>query len=681
MKLPLLLLALLISASAPALAGTPTPPKDDPPRIDLPPLPPVPGLRVGTDVEAPRPPATPPVADADMTALLQKIGWKPIENGGLISLQGPDKGYIPGSYVTKARFDWQNGKLVYKDAAPIGADVLPKALQGVWAFVSAAKTPPEEAGKLLAAWGVPPSVDGRKVVQPDGKATYYGQMLAWIYAAKPEAVKRASVQRLSQGLDKLTAAYQQAFFGQSADVALVTLDEAKKILFLPARPGETPLDAKPYQDLRAQIDGMRTKIQADIVDARGAKDEARLKESEAALATLNQLERQRYSGGLVLPPVPAPGAAPHPGSHHDSPDAPDAAAPYTPLASGLPGLLRALDRINGTPLTADQQENLIKSFPMGELVWRLGAQDLWRQGLTGKGVKVAVIDGGIAPHAELDASVDSRTNLTPARGTALNDVHGTHVAGIIHALAPDARINGYAVFDNASEPSMRENPEPLIRQAIDKAVADGNRIISMSLGGNGSPSSELARQVERYSNQGVIFIIAAGNERNQRAVEAPSVAPNALTVGSLDAAGRMSDYSSFGENFDARKLAYVAKTVFMLPGQNIVSTVPKSPYSFEAHPPPAYDAMSGTSMATPALSGITALLVQSASTVNPVALSGRIEQAYRQSSTPMSLESLPPNVPMDQQFVVVKPLAALDALRTLNAPATAGEPAKKKGQN
>ncbi len=508
-------------------------------------------------------------------------------------------------------------------------------------------------------------------------------MLRWIYAEKPDALKRASVQRLSQGLDKLTDAYERAFLSQSADVALVTLDEAKKLLFLPARPGETPLEMKPYQDLRAQIEGMKTKIQADIVDARGLHDDARLKESQAALATLDQLEKQRYSD-LALPAVPAPGQPPT--NIVRMPLSPSAAAPgaapaYTPLASGLPGLLRTLDRINGAPLTSDQQENLIKSFPMGDLVWRLGAQDLWRQGLTGKGVKVAVIDGGIAPQPELDGSVDGRTNFTNARGTALNDMHGTHVAGIIHALAPDARINGYAVFDNASDPEMRENPEPLIRQAIDKAVADGNRIISMSLGGGGSPSDELAREVEKYSKQGVIFVIAAGNSRNAVGVSAPSVALNALTVGSLDSAGRMSDYSSFGDNFDPRKLAYVAKTVFMTPGQNIVSTVPNSPYSITPNPPPSYAAMSGTSMATPALSGITALLVQSAATVNPVALSGRIEQAYAQTSTPMSMESLPPNIPMDQQFVVVKPLAALNALRTLDAPATAGGPTPKPGSN
>lgn len=67
--------------------------------------------------------------------------------------------------------------------------------------------------------------------------------------------------------------------------------------------------------------------------------------------------------------------------------------------------------------------------------------------------------------------------------------HGTHVSGIIHALAPDAELRGYAVFagDDGND-ALRESPEQPIIDAIHRAVKDGNQVINMS-GGIDSPSS------------------------------------------------------------------------------------------------------------------------------------------------------------------------------------------------
>jgi subtilisin family serine protease len=147
-------------------------------------------------------------------------------------------------------------------------------------------------------------------------------------------------------------------------------------------------------------------------------------------------------------------------------------------------------------------------------------------------------------------------------------------------------------------------------------------------------------------------------------VESPAVAPNALTVGALDGAGRAADFSSYGANYDARKLTHVVKSIFMLPGTNVYSTVMDDGDS-------AYALMDGTSMATPALSGVTALMSQAARTMtaNPVELSARVRAALAEGSEPMSYDKLPSNAPVDQPFLVVKPLQALDALRRQAAPA------------
>jgi 23S rRNA pseudoU1915 N3-methylase RlmH len=657
MKTPLLFAAALLLAPIGASLAQAEKPK---PVLEVPaPLPHVHALVVSPDDKEPEPKSTPPTANAATKTMLAKIGWKAIDNDALVRLTGPEKGYIPGNYLEEAAIEWKKGDLSFKGGNAIDPQLLPLILEGLWTFVSAGKMPPAEAGKALSVMGLPIVIDGRKLVSPDGSATYYGQMLRLIYSEKPDALKRASDERLSQALDLLLHAHEQAFEHQSPDVAKTDVDRAKLMLFAPARAGETPFAVKPYEDIADQLDGFKTKLTADRDAAAVLGDTVREKDSAAALDVLNTLERQHYHAKADLPAVPKPGQ-PAAVKSDDDDDDPNHTPVNAPLSSGLPLVLKALDRINGKPLTPDQQENLIKSFPMGDLVWRMHAQDLWKQDLTGKGVKIAVIDGGIGPHSELATAVTSRTNMTADRGKALTDDHGTHVAGIIHALAPDAQINGYTVFgsDNAN-PALKEDSDALILKAIDKAVKDGNSIISMSLGGDGSPSDAVARKVEEYANKGVIFIVAAGNEHDKNGVESPSLAPNAISVGALDNAGRPADFSSYGAAYDAIKHAWVAKKIFMTPGKSIYSTV------VGENGESGYELMDGTSMATPAMTGVTALIEQAAGTmtVNPVTLSARVLDAVTEGSEPLSLDKLPSNVPFDQPFLVVKPLAALDALR------------------
>ncbi|MFI5361173.1 MAG: S8 family peptidase [Elusimicrobiota bacterium] len=658
MKIPLLLAALLLGPCAAARAGTPKP-VDDGPEITSP-LPHVRALlSLGGKAKGKTKPA-PPTADDQTKAVLAKIGWKAIEENALVRVDGADKGYVPGNYLEDAEIEWRGGRLCFTGGDVISPQLLPMILQGLWTFVAAAQTPPAQAGKDLAAWGLPPVIDGRKLVSPDGAATYYGQMLRMLYSQKPDALQKASFERLSQSLDLLLHARKQAFEHQAADVAQTDVDRVRLMLFAPPRPGETPFAFKPYQDVFSQLEGFKKKLEADRDLAAASGDAVREKDSATALTVLNTLQRQHYHSQAKLPAVPKPGrrAAAKPDDDEDSDR-----AETTPLASGLPLVLSALDRVNGKPLTPDQQEILIKSFPMGDLVWRLGAQNFWRQGLTGKDVKVGVIDGGIGKHSELAEAVKSRTNMTAERGKALTDDHGTHVTGIIHALAPDAQINGYTVFGNESgDPVLKEGADELVIKAVDQAVKDGNRIINLSLGAGSSPSDSLARKIEDYASQGIVFIVAAGNEHDKDGVESPSIASNAISVGALDGAGRAADFSSYGAAFDARKLKSVVKTVFMLPGTNIYSTV------VGPNGESGYELLDGTSMASPALSGISALLAQAASTANPVAFAGRLRDALTAGSSPLSLDKVPENAPFDQPFLVVKPLAALDALRQAAAP-------------
>jgi 23S rRNA pseudoU1915 N3-methylase RlmH len=588
------------------------------------------------------------VPTQDMRLQLSGLGWKALKDGGLVHVDDADplnSARIPIAVLQNASFLWQKGVLVYDKAfMPVEVERLGPILTGLADFAQAAAMNPKVVGAAISGWGIPPTFDGAQILNPDGTATYYGLMLYQYYVKKPDALKLLSYERLSEGLERFGDAYDQAFTKQAPDVAYDELKLAWSILGAPARAGEKPLKLEPYPDLGSSLAKYQKLLEQDGRSAAAVADPGRKSQDAQALAVLKSLQTQKYADDKAI--VPAP----------DADDA-DKKAAGPSLSSGLPGLLSALDRVNGKPLTPSQQQALIESFPMGELVWRLGMQDLWRQGLTGKGVKVAVIDGGIAPHPELAGSVvrDPKNNFTADRGAALVDEHGTHVGGIIHQLAPDAQITSYVVSGggDAANSKLDDTGDAVTMAAIRKAVADGNTVINLSLGGKAPPSDPMARLVDELAKKGVIFTVSAGNERGEQSVESPADASAALTVGSLNVDGRMSDFSSFGVDYDPRKFKYAIKDVFMTPGQNIRSTLPDDKYG----------KMSGTSMAAPALNGIVAALLSFHPAPDPITASQRVADALRSSATPMDISTLPPDISLAQNFIVVNPLAALQALK------------------
>jgi subtilisin family serine protease len=332
----------------------------------------------------------------------------------------------------------------------------------------------------------------------------------------------------------------------------------------------------------------------------------------------------------------------------------------------LPQLVQVLDKINGKPLSGGELEALIKSFPMGESIWRMGAYELWRAGFTGQGVQVAVIDTGVGHHPELEGAVASRQNFTHQRGGGILGNHATAVAGTIHALAPGATVYSYRALDerafqeNARLHLTQEEVQRALLKAVDKAVADGNRIVNMSLGGVGCPCGELAQSIDKYAKQGVIFVISAGNEKDA-GVRSPSNASLAMTVGALDVNNRLAAFSSYGENFDPTRVNYGIKTVFMTPGQRLPVLMHNSQGSY------MYGKMSGTSIAAPHMSGTMALLLPAVQqlnrTANPFQLSRKLQETLVSTAKAIPRNELPSNVPPEQDFLIVDPVAAYRALR------------------
>jgi subtilisin family serine protease len=136
-----------------------------------------------------------------------------------------------------------------------------------------------------------------------------------------------------------------------------------------------------------------------------------------------------------------------------------------------------------------------------------GADKLRADGLNGKGVRVAVIDSGVdAEHTGFHGQV--KQQVWHRYGSPLSeDDHGTHVAGTIHMMAPEAEIYDYRVFGESGT-----NVYYAIYRSIMQAVDDGCDVINMSLGDPTGSSWIIGRGVRYAYENNVPMIVAAGNE-------------------------------------------------------------------------------------------------------------------------------------------------------------------------
>ena len=221
----------------------------------------------------------------------------------------------------------------------------------------------------------------------------------------------------------------------------------------------------------------------------------------------------------------------------------------------------------------------------------LDVPKVWRV-TQGKGVKVAVLDTGVDPdHPDLEKAIVGHKDFT---GDGIEDKngHGTHCAGIIAArlngvgfvgVAPKADLLIGKVLNNKGSGRFA-----WIASGIDWAVSQGADIISMSLGGPGSTNT-LFKSIHAALQKGVFVMCAAGNEGSlaQNAIGYPGRYGGVITVASHDSNGNRSGFSSSGGELD-----------FMAPGSEIWSTYKNGGYA----------TLSGTSMATPFVAGLAALI-------------------------------------------------------------------------
>ncbi|HEY9618513.1 MAG TPA: S8 family serine peptidase [Microcoleaceae cyanobacterium] len=261
---------------------------------------------------------------------------------------------------------------------------------------------------------------------------------------------------------------------------------------------------------------------------------------------------------------------------------------------------------------------------------QINAPEVWAQGYTGQGVVVAVVDSGVdSTHPDLDANIWVNTREIAGNGldddgngyiddingwdfvdndNIVNDLdsHGTHVAGTIAAenngtgmtgVAYNARIMPVRVLD-ADGNGNYSNVAAGIRYAADS----GADIINLSLGG-GSTNNQVLAAIDYAVQRGALIVIAAGNEGDsQPSFPANITSPGVVAVGAVN---RDDQLASFSNLAGSSPLNYVVG-----PGVSIYSTTPNN----------HYDSFNGTSMATPHIAGVAALLLSANPNLTPAQL-------------------------------------------------------------
>jgi len=296
----------------------------------------------------------------------------------------------------------------------------------------------------------------------------------------------------------------------------------------------------------------------------------------------------------------------------------------------------------------------------------IGAEKLWQKGIDGQGITVAVIDSGIdRNHPDLAGKVIGEKNFVDDEASS-DDLlgHGTMVAGIVagsgassggkyRGVAPGASLLNVKVIDKSGNGKISD-----IIAGIEWALYNGADVLSLSLGGMnlGETNPPITMAADNAADAGAVVCVAAGNRNNTKLeglaqsagsgsvssedrrigvsqqsqdkdvllllvpillalppglIDSPGDGVRVITVGSSDCEGRIASFSGSGPTRDGR-----TKPDVVGPGVDVISTVPmalEGPKYVDIY----YARESGTSLSTPAVAGLAALLLQAQPELTP----------------------------------------------------------------
>ncbi len=228
----------------------------------------------------------------------------------------------------------------------------------------------------------------------------------------------------------------------------------------------------------------------------------------------------------------------------------------------------------------------------------------------GAGVTAYIVDTGIrASHADFVGRITTGFNaFNDANGTNDCDGHGTHVAGTVggtvYGVAKKVNLSPVRVLDCTGSGAASGVIAGL--NWIAANATPGKSVVNMSLGAGASTAMDMA--VSNLIARGIPVVVSAGNSSANACNVSPARVPGAITVGATTNTDARASYSNFGSCVD-----------LFAPGSMIVSNGIASDT--------ATATLSGTSMASPHVAGVVALLLSGAPGLSPATVSNALAQA------------------------------------------------------
>ena len=339
-----------------------------------------------------------------------------------------------------------------------------------------------------------------------------------------------------------------------------------------------------------------------------------------------------------------------------------------PADSAHPGIPRAVpEAATATPET-----------DRGDMT-QIGADRAWQRNLGSKSVTVGVLDTGVDDqHPDLKANFDTTKSASCAYGKADTrpgawrpvGEHGTHVAGTIAAarngvgmigVAPGVKVSSIRIAEPGSQLFFPEATVCAFMFAADKGVSVTNSSYYVDPWLFLCPSdqdqdaiAEAVRRAVAYSDtKGVVNVAAAGNEGYNLAqksndtsspndstpeprtvtndcISLPTELPSVVVAGSVDPTGLKSQFSNFGEN----------KINLAAPGEDVYSTIPGGGYKL----------LEGTSMASPHVAGVAALLRSIDPELTPAQVRARLAEQANDLACPPGASGRCTGTPANNSF-------------------------------
>lgn len=271
-------------------------------------------------------------------------------------------------------------------------------------------------------------------------------------------------------------------------------------------------------------------------------------------------------------------------------------------------------------------------MPQKSLLNKYHIDQIHAAGFLGQNITVAILDTGIYPHQDLIPVYYFKDFIHQNPVCYDDSGHGTHVAGIIASsklgIAPKCNLIVLKVLNHKGEGKTSQVLNSF-QWLLNNQKKYNIRIINISIGSTPNQKQanhRLIQGVTKLWNSGMIVVSAAGNQGpKHQSITSPGISPHTITVGACDdylSSPNRLFYSGVGPTSSC-----ICKPDVIAPGSNIISCSPT---------PSGYIAKSGTSMATPFVSGVLALLLSKEPSLTPKDVKLRLYETSKDVGFPKS---------------------------------------------